>query len=133
MAGNARYTALLDACVLYPLATTDALMHDLSLPDADDRHVLAAAIAGHADCIVTANLRDFPATALSPYGLEAIDPDTFIAQQWDLHPIHAAIAFKAMRARRNKPTSDAEEFVSALEKGGLPATAERLRTAIDLL
>lgn len=26
MAGNARYTALLDACVLYPLATVDALM-----------------------------------------------------------------------------------------------------------
>lgn len=26
MAGNARYTALLDACVLYPLAMTDALM-----------------------------------------------------------------------------------------------------------
>ena len=26
MAGHARYTALLDACVLYPLAMTDALM-----------------------------------------------------------------------------------------------------------
>ena len=26
MAGHVRYTALLDACVLYPLAMTDALM-----------------------------------------------------------------------------------------------------------
>jgi hypothetical protein len=26
MAGNARYTALLDACVLYPIAMTDSLM-----------------------------------------------------------------------------------------------------------
>lgn len=26
MAGNARYTALLDACVLYPIAVADALM-----------------------------------------------------------------------------------------------------------
>ena len=26
MAGHARYTALLDACVLYPLAMTDALL-----------------------------------------------------------------------------------------------------------
>ncbi|WP_258187810.1 hypothetical protein [Trinickia symbiotica] len=26
MAGNARYTALLDACVLYPIAMADALM-----------------------------------------------------------------------------------------------------------
>jgi len=26
MAGHARYTAILDACVLYPLALSDALM-----------------------------------------------------------------------------------------------------------
>ncbi|WP_354002110.1 PIN domain-containing protein [Pseudotabrizicola sediminis] len=38
----------------------EALMPALTLPDADDRHVLAAAIVGRCDAIVTQNLKDFP-------------------------------------------------------------------------
>jgi predicted nucleic acid-binding protein len=41
------------------------------LPDPADRHVLAAAIRGRADVIVTMNLKDFPAGTLAPYGIEA--------------------------------------------------------------
>ncbi len=193
MAGHARYTALLDACVLYPLAMTDALMslatagffaakwttrieeewirslerqrpdlvgklnvrrdsmreaipdwevpesawsplvRGIDLPDPDDAHVLAAAIAGHADCIVTSNLKDFPRSVLAGYGIEAIDPDTFIINQWDLDPVNAIAAFKRMRARRKKPQSSPEDFAYALEIGGLPTTAERLRAASELI
>jgi predicted nucleic acid-binding protein len=193
MAGYARYTALLDACVLYPLAMTDALMslatagffaakwttnienewirslekqrpdligklhvrrdsmrdaipdwevpelawgslvNGINLPDPDDRHVLAAAVVGHADCIVTSNLKDFPSTILMEYGIEAIDPDTFIINQWDLDPVNAISAFKRMRARRKKPQSCPEDFAYALELGGLPTTAERLRLAAELI
>ena len=193
MAGHARYTALLDACVLYPLAMTDALMSlatagffaakwttkiedewirslekqrpdlvgklwarrdgmrdavpdwevpepawssitgAIVLPDPGDVHVLAAAIAGHADCIVTANLKDFPNSVLLDYGIEAIDPDTFIINQWDLDPVNAIAAFKRMRARRKKPQSSPQDFADALEIGGLPTTAERLRLAAELI
>jgi hypothetical protein len=38
------------------------LIESLQLPDADDRHVLAAAIRARGGVIVTANLRDFPAS-----------------------------------------------------------------------
>jgi predicted nucleic acid-binding protein len=51
---------------------------DLHLPDPDDRHVLAAAIESGADLIVTKNLADFPATALTPYEIEAIHPEDFL-------------------------------------------------------
>lgn len=65
--------------------------------------------------------------------IEAIDPDTFIINQWDLDPVNAMAAFKRMRARRKKPLSSPEDFAYALEVGGLPTTAERLRAAAELI
>ncbi len=42
------------------------LIAALELPDADDRHVLAAAIRGRVDVIVTLNLKDFPPPPWQP-------------------------------------------------------------------
>jgi predicted nucleic acid-binding protein len=43
-----------------------------------DRHVVAAAVKAGAQVIVTSNLRDFPAAALSDWGIEAQHPDEFL-------------------------------------------------------
>ena len=51
-----------------------------------DRHVLAAAVAGQAQVIVTDNLQDFPAAALKPYSVEAQSPDRFLTDLFDLYP-----------------------------------------------
>ena len=141
----ATFTALYDACVLYPAPLRDLLMHlaitdlfrarwtdqihdewirslldnrpdlkleqlertrtlmnshvrdclvtgfeplidGLTLPDPDDRHVLAAAIRTRASVIVTFNLDDFPSDVLEPVGLEAQHPDEFVTHLIDLSP-----------------------------------------------
>jgi hypothetical protein len=62
----------------------EPLVEGLELPDPNDRHVLAAAIRGRADVIVTENVRDFPTTALAPLGMEAVRLDDFLLSQFDL-------------------------------------------------
>jgi predicted nucleic acid-binding protein len=191
MAGSARYTAVLDANVLYPAPLRDLLLslaveglyharwtqriHDewvrnlarkrpeiaarlpavvalmnksvpdcvinnyegliaaLQLPDPNDRHVLAAAIAGHADAIVTFNLKHFPAHELTRYQLEALHPDDFVLNQLELRPVEALVAVKKLRARLTQPPQTAAELIDTFERSGLPATAAHLRSAQDLI
>jgi len=58
----------------------------LSLPDPNDAHVLAAAIAGRAQVLLTLNLRDFPARLLAAHGLTPRHPDAFVLDLWLVHP-----------------------------------------------
>lgn len=111
----------------------EGLIAGLVLPDPDDRHVLAAAIAGHADAIVTFNLKDFPADALDAHQIEAIHPDDFVLNQLELRPYEALAAVKKMRARLNRPPQTAAELIATLERSGLPASATHLRQAQALI
>ena len=56
------------------------------LPDPNDRHVLAAAIVGRCDVIVTQNQKDFPKEALEPFGIETRHPDEFLCSWLALAP-----------------------------------------------
>jgi hypothetical protein len=91
---------------------------------------LAAAIAGHADAIVTYNLADFPAEALAAHDVEVQHPDAaFIMNQLELHKATALAAIKQMRQGWTRPSRSAEELVRALELRGLPQTATYLAEA----
>lgn len=77
--------ALLNVKELMDQSVPDCLIEDfepliesLSLPDENDRHILAAAIKGKCHYIVTRNIRDFPAKKLKPFGISAILPHEFI-------------------------------------------------------
>jgi hypothetical protein len=109
------------------------LVEALTLPDAGDRHVVAAAIRGHADCIVTTNLQDFPPAYLERFDLEVFHPDDFIVLQLDLDPLRALKQLKAMRQRLRNPSMDPGEFAQAFANAGLVRTAARLAEAAELL
>lgn len=56
------------------------------IPDENDRHVLAAAICGHANTVVTFNEKHFPQECLEPYGILRQHPDEFLVHQFHLSP-----------------------------------------------
>jgi len=65
----------------WPMALVDwpaSLEDRLWLPDPADTHILAAAIAGSADVILTLNAKDFPRHLLAEEGISRADPDAFL-------------------------------------------------------
>lgn len=93
----------------------------LTLPDPNDRHVLATALACVADVIVTFNTRDFPAHVLSPFGVTALEPDAFVLLFRGADVIVAAAA--EHRASLRRPPLSAAAYLDGLSRNGLPATA----------
>ena len=57
------------------------LIEGLSLPDSNDRHILAAAIQSGCDVIVTYNLSDFPPSYLEKFAIEAQHPSLSLPWQ----------------------------------------------------
>jgi predicted nucleic acid-binding protein len=103
------------------------LIPSLHLPDPDDRHVLAAAIRGRADVIVTANVRDFPVQVLVPFGIEAQHPDEFVLHLLDLAPGVVAAAARNHRESLKNPPKTIDEYLNILEVQGLTRTVSVLR------
>jgi len=108
----------------------EKLIPSLILPDANDRHVLAAAIQCGAQAIVTNNLKDFPKDSLHPYDMEAIDPDTFITLQMDLFPDKV---ITAVRNSRRWYSFSSVEFLISLRDKGLIKTTARLENYQNLI
>lgn len=127
----ARTRGLMNAAVRDCLVTGyEDLIESLSLPDPDDRHVLAAAIRGGAEVIVTFNLVDFPADALQPFGVEACHPDKFLAALFDSAAGGVCAAVKAQRESLRNPPKTVEELLATLEAQGLVQSVARLRTFV---
>ncbi|WP_030452719.1 PIN domain-containing protein [Herbidospora cretacea] len=183
------FSAILDACVLYPSALRDtllrlaeagtyqplwserilaevqkALIHkrvpeqnvarmlslvECAFPEAmvtgweslessmtnhpKDRHVLAAAVRGHADAIVTFNLRDFPGAACEPWDVEPLDPDTFLLHELESAPAVILNVVKDQAAATGTPPYPAmtlEDVLSSLEKCRVPRFVAEVRSQL---
>jgi predicted nucleic acid-binding protein len=102
-----------------------------TLPDTNDRHVLAAAVIGRADIIVTDNLKHFPAELLPPF-LRAQSLDEFLLDALDLHPtrVVAAVTAVAERTGRNGPRRTTEELAVDLANNGAQEFSKALVDAL---
>lgn len=103
----------------------------VTLPDPDDRHVVAAAIAAGASTIVTWNLRDFPASELKKHRMTRQTPDAFLADLFDSAP--ELLVASLANARRNllRSGTSAEGFLKVLKDQRLPQLHKRLRDHIS--
>lgn len=105
----------------------ESLIAALSLPDPDDRHVLAAAIHCRADAIVTFNRKDFPDAVAQQYDIEILHPDAFLYHQLSLDLAAVLTTAFRCRSRLKNPTKSAEEYLDTLERQGLSLLVSELR------
>lgn len=105
----------------------EPLIEAVSLPDPDDRHVLAAAVRAKAQIIVTANLKDFPAEELSAWDVGAVHPDAFIEAQIDLDPQIVYAAVRQIADSRRNPPGTVDDVLTSLEREGMVASVAALR------
>ena len=107
-----------------------SLINGLTLPDPNDRHVLAAAIRAKAQVIVTFNVSDFPVDTLSAFDLEVWHPDAFLLQLIDLAPDVVRSRVEQMLRGWQRPPNTTDAFIGALERTGLPGSAATLQILI---
>ncbi|KXJ57982.1 MAG: hypothetical protein AXW12_19365 [Thalassospira sp. Nap_22] len=116
-------TAFEEACV----TDFEQFIPAINLPDPDDRHVLAAAVATHAQVLVTDNLKDFPAEELGRFSIEPKSLDDFLADTITLHEHTAFSALKKMRQRFKRPALSTSVIIQTAESQGLLKTALLLK------
>lgn len=91
----------------------------LHLPDENDIHVLAAAIAGGAEAIITQNRADFPRGVLAAEGLARRDADGFLWQLWCDRPEVLAPVIEAVRARAEVLSGQPQPMRALLKRARL--------------
>jgi len=96
--------------------------------DPKDMHVLAAAIHGGAEVILTFNLKDFPEKALSPWHMEAKHPQDYLETLYDIDDRQVVARISAIAAKRGE---DMEDVLVRLGTA-LPKFSSRLLRDLDL-
>lgn len=101
------YEVLIDAMVCHP----------------KDRHVLAAAVAGRAQVLVTFNGKHFPPASVDPHDLTVVTPDAFLLDQLDLYPGKVGRALVGQLTAARRPPSTMGQLLGRLSA---PASRDSL-------
>lgn len=99
----------------------------LHLPDADDIHVLATAVQGGADAILTFNAADFPRHILAEEGLSRRDPDGLLWELWSHHPEAVGPVVARVHAKAERLSGAAIPLKAFLRRAQLPRLGRALQ------
>lgn len=99
---------------------------EIALPDPNDIHVVEAALAGQADVLVTANLKDFPVKVLGGFGLRVSHPDVFLSAAFEDAPEALHQSLDAMLSQARTGTAEAFTPRKFLKKARLPRLAKQM-------
>lgn len=102
----------------------------LWLPDGNDVHVLAAAVAGSADMIVTLNARDFPRGVLAEEGLNRADPDAFLLGYWQADQGGVEDVVRAVLGEARRLSGQEWSARGLLKKARLPRLGKAVSAAL---
>lgn len=105
----------------------EKLVGSFHLPDPNDEHILAAAVDGNVDVIVTWNIKHFPGRILAAYQVRVENPDDFITAQFLRIPEIAVAAVKQQRAAMNRPPVTVDGLLTTFQSLGLKKTVKLLR------
>lgn len=106
----------------------ERLIDAVTLPDPDDRHVLAAAIRARAQVIVTANLRHFPRKELRHWDIDPKSPDDFVRDQIGLDRAVVYAAVQQIADSWRNPPGSVSDVLDRLDHAGLAVSVAELRT-----
>ncbi len=81
-----------------------------------DRHVLAAAVRGGANQIVTANVKDFPAESLGPYDIEVVRPGEFLSNALHMYPNDVVTVLHEQASALRRPAMTVATLLSGLSR-----------------
>lgn len=109
--------------IKWPKANVDIdadMIDALSLPDENDRHVLAAAITGNAGALMTKNLKDFPTRTLGRYDILRREPDEFLLEMAHNGPVDMIEVVKTVQARAVAASGREQPIRPLLKRAGMP-------------
>lgn len=102
----------------------------IALPDPDDRHVVAAAVAGGASMVVTWNTRDFPEAELAQHGLIRQTPDQLLTRLHAVAPGAVLASVSSARLNLRVSAPGVGEFLDGLHRQGLLGFVAAVRSGL---
>jgi hypothetical protein len=94
----------------------------IGLPDEDDRHVIAAALASEATVICTHNISDFPQDVMAKLGLIVMTPDALLRALISEHQL--SMLWVHATSVDSLPGATDASTIRALRSAGAPESAD---------